>query len=133
MITNLHEKVNVLLQTEGDHECEGIGKDKVCVRIVAMAELPTRFGNFHIIAFENNRDGKEHVAVTKGDVICQRRGAATKEIATQTDQGRRPFKMIDGWLGGIFAEAPAPCFNRDILGKWRVRHMLDAIAKSGSV
>jgi GTP cyclohydrolase II len=39
------------------------------VRIVAMAELPTRFGDFHIVAFENNRDGKEHVAITKGDVI----------------------------------------------------------------
>jgi GTP cyclohydrolase II len=39
------------------------------VRVVAMAELPTRFGNFHIIAFENNRDGKEHVAITRGDVI----------------------------------------------------------------
>lgn len=69
MITNLHEKFDVLLQTEGEHECEGIGKDKVCVRIVAMAELPTRFGDFHIIAFENNRDGKEHVAIVKGDVI----------------------------------------------------------------
>jgi GTP cyclohydrolase II len=34
-----------------------------------MAELPTRFGDFHIVAFENNRDGKEHVAITKGDVI----------------------------------------------------------------
>lgn len=69
MITNLHEKFDVLLQTEGDHDCAGIGKDKVCVRIVAMAELPTRFGDFHIIAFENNRDGKEHVAIVKGDVI----------------------------------------------------------------
>jgi GTP cyclohydrolase II len=69
MITSLHEKFDVLLQTEGDHDCEGIGKDKVCVRIVAMAELPTRFGEFHIIAFENNRDGKEHVAIIKGDVI----------------------------------------------------------------
>ncbi|HEY5901024.1 MAG TPA: GTP cyclohydrolase II, partial [Anaerolineales bacterium] len=38
-------------------------------RIVAMAELPTRFGDFHIVAFENNRDGKEHVAITRGDVI----------------------------------------------------------------
>ncbi|MFN8405051.1 MAG: GTP cyclohydrolase II [Anaerolineales bacterium] len=46
-----------------------IGKDKVCVRVVAMAELPTRFGEFHIIAFENNRDGKEHVAIIKGNVI----------------------------------------------------------------
>jgi len=69
MITDLHEKFDALLQNEGDHECEGIGKDKVCVRVVAMAELPTRFGEFHIIAFENNRDGKEHVTIVKGDVI----------------------------------------------------------------
>ena len=69
MTTTMHEKFDLLLETEGDHECEGLGKDKVCVRIVAMAELPTRFGDFHIVAFENNRDGKEHVAITKGDVI----------------------------------------------------------------
>ena len=69
MTTTMHEKFDLLLETEGDHECEGLGRDKVCVRIVAMAELPTRFGDFHIIAFENNRDGKEHVAITRGDVI----------------------------------------------------------------
>ena len=69
MTTTMHEKFDLLLETEGDHECEGFGKDKVCVRIVAMAELPSRFGDFHIVAFENNRDGKEHVAITKGDVI----------------------------------------------------------------
>ena len=69
MTTSMHEKFDFLLETEGDHECEGLGKDKVCVRVVAMAELPTRFGDFHIVAFENNRDGKEHVAITKGDVI----------------------------------------------------------------
>ncbi|HEX9330651.1 MAG TPA: GTP cyclohydrolase II [Anaerolineales bacterium] len=69
MNTAMHQKFEMLLEKEGDHECEGIGRDKVCVRIVAMAELPTRFGDFHIVAFENNRDGKEHVAITKGDVI----------------------------------------------------------------
>jgi GTP cyclohydrolase II len=69
MTTTMHEKFDLLLETEGDHECEGLGKDKVCVRIVAMAELPSRFGDFHIVAFENNRDGKDHVAITKGDVI----------------------------------------------------------------
>ena len=69
MTTTMHEKLDLLLEKEGDHECEGLGKDKVCVRIVAMAELPTRFGEFHIVAFENNRDGKEHVAITRGDVI----------------------------------------------------------------
>ena len=69
MTTTMHEKFDLLLENEGDHECEGLGKDKICVRIVAMAELPSRFGDFHIVAFENNRDGKEHVAITKGDVI----------------------------------------------------------------
>ena len=69
MNTTMHEKFDLLLAQEGDHECEGLGRDNICVRIAAMAELPTRFGDFHIIAFENNRDGKEHVAITNGDVI----------------------------------------------------------------
>ena len=69
MNATMHEQFEVLLEQDPDHHCDGLGKDKVCVRVVAMAELPTRFGNFHIIAFENNRDGKEHVAITKGDVI----------------------------------------------------------------
>jgi len=69
MTTTMHEKFEVILEQDGDHHCEGFGRDKVCVRVVAMAELPTRFGDFHIVAFENNRDGKEHVAITKGDVI----------------------------------------------------------------
>ena len=72
MTTTMHEKFDVLLETEGDHNCPGLGRDNICVRIVAMAELPSRFGDFHIIAFENNRDGKEHVAITKGDVIGAR-------------------------------------------------------------
>ena len=69
MTTTMHEKMDFLLEENKDHNCEGVGKDGVCVRIAAMAELPSRFGDFHIVAFENNRDGKEHVAITKGDVI----------------------------------------------------------------
>jgi len=65
MNTKLHEQFDVLL---GEDQFE-FEKDKASVRVVAMAELPTRFGEFHIIAFENNIDGKEHVAITKGDVI----------------------------------------------------------------
>jgi GTP cyclohydrolase II len=67
--TTMHEQFQVLLEENKDHNCEGVGKDHICVRIVAMAELPSRFGDFHIVAFENNRDGKEHVAITRGDVI----------------------------------------------------------------
>ena len=69
MTTTIHEKLHLLLKDDPDHECEGLGREKICVRIVAMAELPSRFGDFHIVAFENNRDGKEHVAITHGDVI----------------------------------------------------------------
>ncbi len=69
MTTTLHDHLIEVLQSDPEHECEGVGRDRICVRIVAIAELPTRFGEFHIVAFENNRDGKEHVAITKGDVI----------------------------------------------------------------
>ena len=69
MTTTMHGQFNVLLEKDPEHNCPGLGRDNICVRLVAMAELPTRFGDFHIVAFENNRDGKEHVAITKGDVI----------------------------------------------------------------
>ncbi|MQC26186.1 MAG: GTP cyclohydrolase II [Chloroflexi bacterium] len=38
------------------------------MRIAAIADLPTRFGDFQIVAFRNNRDNKEHVAIVHGDV-----------------------------------------------------------------
>jgi GTP cyclohydrolase II len=37
------------------------------VRLVAEAQLPSRFGSFRIIAFESS-DGKEHMAVVKGEI-----------------------------------------------------------------
>jgi len=58
-----------LVERDRDHECEGVGPAKVCVRIVGVADLPTRFGDFRIAAFWNNRDAKEHVAIVHGDVI----------------------------------------------------------------
>jgi GTP cyclohydrolase II len=72
MTTTMHEKFDLLLEQDPEHNCPGLGRDNICVRLVAMAELPTRFGDFHIVAFENNRDGKEHVAITKGDVVGAR-------------------------------------------------------------
>jgi GTP cyclohydrolase II len=36
---------------------------------MGVAALPTRFGQFHIIAFWNNRDAKEHVAIAHGDIL----------------------------------------------------------------
>jgi GTP cyclohydrolase II len=69
MTTFTHEQIQLLLDENNGHDCEGIGKDKVCVRIEAIAELPSRFGDFHIVAFSNTRDDKEHVAIIKGEVF----------------------------------------------------------------
>lgn len=38
------------------------------VSIVASAQLPTTHGRFRIVAFENNLDHKDHVAIVRGDV-----------------------------------------------------------------
>jgi GTP cyclohydrolase II len=63
------EALRQLVVRDQDHECEGFGTSGICVRIVAVADLPTRFGRFTLVGFWNNRDGKEHVAMVHGDVI----------------------------------------------------------------
>lgn len=63
------DALQALVVRDRDHECEGFGPARVCVRVVAVAELPTRFGHFRLVGFWNNRDGKEHVAMVHGDVV----------------------------------------------------------------
>ncbi len=40
----------------------------VCVKIVTVADFPSEMGNFKIIGFVNNKDGKDHIIVLKGDI-----------------------------------------------------------------
>jgi GTP cyclohydrolase II len=58
-----------LARRDQDHECEGYGAARTCVRVVAVADLPTRFGRFRLVGFWNNRDAKEHVAMVHGEVV----------------------------------------------------------------
>ena len=58
-----------LVERDRTHDCAGYGAAHVCVRVEAVADLPTRFGRFRLVAFWNNRDGKEHVAMVHGDVM----------------------------------------------------------------
>ena len=62
-------EIDAILLREADHECPGLGESRICVRIVAIADLPSRFGPFQIAGFWNNRDGKEHVAIMHGRVF----------------------------------------------------------------
>jgi len=65
-----HMQIQELLDENLKHQCDGFGPDKVCVKIAAIGELPSRFGSFHVVAFYNNRDDKEHAAFVHGDVTA---------------------------------------------------------------
>lgn len=64
-----HLSLEELLESGRDHHCPGVGPDGVCVKIAAVADLPSRFGEFHIVAFWNDRDEKDHVAIVRGDPL----------------------------------------------------------------
>jgi GTP cyclohydrolase II len=49
------------------HRCRE-GMDDICVKIVAIAQLPSKFGRFQIVAFHNNKDSKDHVALVHGNI-----------------------------------------------------------------
>ena len=66
-----HLPIEQLLAEAKDHDCEGIGEDHVCVSIASIADLPSRYGNFHAVAFWNKRDNKEHAAFVSGDPTDQ--------------------------------------------------------------
>jgi GTP cyclohydrolase II len=61
--------LEALVERDRDHDCSGFGAQHVCVKVDAVADLPTRFGRFRIVAFTNNRDDEEHVAMVHGDVM----------------------------------------------------------------
>lgn len=62
-------RLDDLVERDRDHECDGYGSRRVCVRVVGVADLPSRFGTFKVVAFWNNRDAKEHVAMVHGDIL----------------------------------------------------------------
>jgi len=63
------ETVARLLEEGRTHECPGA--PDVCVKIVAVAELPSRFGDFQVVAFWNDRDRRDHAAFVHGDIVDQ--------------------------------------------------------------
>jgi GTP cyclohydrolase II len=59
--------VESLLLESAKHSCKK--SDAPCVKIAAIAKLPTRFGKFQVLAFDNNIDSKEHIALVHGKVL----------------------------------------------------------------
>jgi len=59
-------QIKELLDENREHECDKYGKDN-CVVIAAIADLPSRFGDYQVVAFWNNHDHKEHAVFVHGD------------------------------------------------------------------
>ncbi|MCI4323073.1 MAG: GTP cyclohydrolase II [Thermoplasmata archaeon] len=59
--------IDGLLKENADHDCPG--NEGICVRLVAIADLPTRFGSYQAVAFWNNHDQKDHAAFVHGNVV----------------------------------------------------------------
>ncbi len=60
------EQIRSLVEESRDHTCDPYD---CCVRLAAIADMPSRFGEFQICALVSPCDGKEHTAIIKGDVL----------------------------------------------------------------
>ncbi len=61
------QTIQQLLKENADHKCEEA--PEICVKIMAIANLPNLFGEYQVVAFWNNFDRKEHGALIHGDVF----------------------------------------------------------------
>jgi len=60
-------KIKDLIKKNKNHYC-GEEKNDICVKIVAIAKLPSKFGDFQIVAFTNNKEDKDYIAIISGDI-----------------------------------------------------------------
>jgi GTP cyclohydrolase II len=65
---DLARRTQVNDQQHNDASAPSERDDELRVEIFATARLPTKFGRFDIVAFENNRDDKDHIAILKGEI-----------------------------------------------------------------
>ncbi len=61
------EEIGRLIEEGSMHSCAKRSRSS-CAKLIAAADLPSKFGNFQVFAFETG-DGKEHVAFTCGNVL----------------------------------------------------------------
>ncbi|MFW9794789.1 MAG: GTP cyclohydrolase II [Candidatus Thorarchaeota archaeon] len=68
------EQITTLIEASEKQVCV---TDVCCVQLVAIADLPSRFGEFQIAGFVSPCDGKEHTAIIRGDVV-NKEGVVTR-------------------------------------------------------
>ncbi|MCX8012694.1 MAG: GTP cyclohydrolase II [Rectinema sp.] len=63
----IHQDIEFLRHCPGHDNCAAC-EESVCVMVAAVADFPTAYGHFNIIGFVNNKDGKDHIMIVKGDI-----------------------------------------------------------------
>ncbi len=59
--------MRALRDCPGADNCAGCAEE-VCVMVASVADFPSEYGHFSIVGFVNNKDGKDHVMIIKGDI-----------------------------------------------------------------
>jgi GTP cyclohydrolase II len=62
--------IDDIIRKNKSHDCREM-TGPACVRVVAVAELPTRAGEFQIVAFETPDGQLDHAALVRGDITDQ--------------------------------------------------------------
>ncbi len=63
--------IDEMIRRDEHHVCPD--GSLACVRIVAVADLPSQFGDFQVVAFHSPLDRKEHAALVRGNIIGRER------------------------------------------------------------
>jgi len=63
----IRQDMKALHDCPGADNCAGCAEE-VCVMVASVADFPSEYGHFSIVGFVNNKDGKDHVMIVKGDI-----------------------------------------------------------------
>ncbi|MHB0854049.1 MAG: GTP cyclohydrolase II RibA [Rectinema subterraneum] len=63
----IKEDIEFLRHCPGRDNCAAC-EESTCVMVAAVADFPTAYGHFSIVGFVNNKDGKDHIMIVKGDI-----------------------------------------------------------------
>ena len=86
------------------------------VRRIAESVLPTKHGNFRMIAYSSDIDHEVHVALVRGELGGDASAAATVSRADIESVHRVPEYLVAAHLGAPLVRVHSHCLTGDVLG-----------------
>ena len=63
----LMQDIESLRNCEHELKCYNC-PENICVKLISVADFPSKYGHFQILGFTNNKDGKDHFILLKGNI-----------------------------------------------------------------